>query len=112
MRPSESRGRTAEPGEEGANRMSASGHGVERGERRARAGWLFPLIDRIEKQPGEAFAGFALLHLALWTLVPTLLCRNLPLDVLEGIAYGQHWQWGYWKHPPLPWILDDLVRRL
>jgi len=91
--------------------MSASEHGMEIGGPGADAGWFASLIDRIEKRPKEAFAGFAILHLALWTLVPTILCRNLPLDVLEGISFGQHWQWGYWKHPPITWLLDDLVRR-
>jgi len=92
--------------------MNASAYGMEMGGPGADAGRFARLIDRIEKRPTEAFAAFAILHLALWTLVPTLLCRNLPLDVLEGIAYGQHWQWGYWKHPPMPWLLDDLVRRM
>jgi 4-amino-4-deoxy-L-arabinose transferase-like glycosyltransferase len=45
-------------------------------------------------------------------VLPALLCRNLPLDVIEAVAYGQEWQIGYWKHPPLPWWLVDLVRDL
>jgi Dolichyl-phosphate-mannose-protein mannosyltransferase len=66
----------------------------------------------IESNPGAAFVAFALVHAALWTALPAVLCRNLPLDVIEGIAYGQEWQIGYWKHPPLPWWLIDIVRSL
>ena len=30
---------------------------------------------------------------------------NLPLDMVEMTYWGQQWQWGYHKHPPLPaWI--------
>ena len=45
-------------------------------------------------------------QLLLWALLPGLLVESLPLDVVEGIAWGQEWQWGYYKHPPLPaWVL-------
>ena len=41
-----------------------------------------------------------------WTVLPALLATSLPLDVVEGIAWGREWQWGYFKHPPLPaWLL-------
>ncbi|MEM6551451.1 MAG: glycosyltransferase family 39 protein [Planctomycetota bacterium] len=40
-------------------------------------------------------------HLLVWTLVPTVVNQNLPLDVVEAIAWGDAWQWGYDKHPPL-----------
>ena len=49
---------------------------------------------------------------ALWTIVPALLQRNLQLDAIEGVAYGRDWQLGYWKHPPLPWLLMDLTHRI
>ena len=70
------------------------------------------LVAAVEANPGRAFVIFAVGHAALWTLLPALLCRNLPLDVIEGIAYGQEWQIGYWKHPPLPWWLVDIARDL
>lgn len=70
------------------------------------------LVTTVETNPGAAFIVFAVMHVALWTLLPAVLCRNLPLDVIEGIAYGQEWQIGYWKHPPLPWWLIDIVRRI
>ena len=43
----------------------------------------------------------------LWTLLPWLIHPTLPLDVVEGIFWGQEWQWGYYKHPPLPaWLVN------
>ncbi|MBA4503640.1 glycosyltransferase family 39 protein [Marinobacterium marinum] len=45
-------------------------------------------------------------YLLAWGLLPGLLVVSLPLDVVEGVYWGQEWQWGYYKHPPLPaWVL-------
>jgi len=41
------------------------------------------------------------IHLFLWTILPSLVRPSLPHDTLEGIAWGLQWQWGYDKHPPL-----------
>lgn len=50
--------------------------------------------------------GLLSLQLMVWALMPGVLVESLPLDVVEGIAWGQEWQWGYYKHPPLPaWVL-------
>ena len=63
------------------------------------AGW--PVARR---WPAWAWALAA--YVLAWTLLPALLSPSLPLDVVEGIAWGQAWQWGYFKHPPLPaWLL-------
>ncbi len=51
-------------------------------------------------------------HLAIWTFVPMLASQNLQLDLVEGLALGKEWQLGYWKHPPLPWWLTDLIYRV
>jgi 4-amino-4-deoxy-L-arabinose transferase-like glycosyltransferase len=40
-------------------------------------------------------------HLLFWTLAPAFGYRMLPLDTLELLGWGQEWQWGYYKHPPL-----------
>ena len=65
----------------------------------------------VHENPDAFFFIFAVTHLAIWTLVPTILCGDLPLDVIEGIAYGQEFQFGYWKHPPLPWWILGIVHR-
>lgn len=42
-------------------------------------------------------------QILVWTLVPYFCGRSLPLDVVsDGLAWGHEWQWGYYKHPPLP----------
>ncbi|TAK93442.1 MAG: hypothetical protein EPO09_12670, partial [Aquabacterium sp.] len=51
-----------------------------------------------------------MLHLLIWTALPLLVSRNLPLDVIEALAWGREWQWGYYKHPPLSGWLAELAR--
>ena len=53
------------------------------------------------------FWSLAALHVFGWTLVPSLVNANLPLDVIEALAWGREWQWGYLKHPPLSaWLAE------
>lgn len=60
--------------------------------------------------PAAAFGLFALLHVALWTLLPSLLAANLPLDTIEALSWGREWQAGYYKHPPASGWLAELFR--
>jgi 4-amino-4-deoxy-L-arabinose transferase-like glycosyltransferase len=46
------------------------------------------------------FYVFAIIHLSIWTLVPTLTNNNLPLDTIEALAWGSNLEWGFNKHPP------------
>jgi 4-amino-4-deoxy-L-arabinose transferase-like glycosyltransferase len=59
-------------------------------------------------QPGKEKKIFYLLclyHLIIWTIVPYFSNKNLPLDVIEALAWGQDFDLGYNKHPPLSaWI--------
>ena len=59
-------------------------------------------------QPGKEKKIFYLLclyHLIIWTIVPYYSNKNLPLDVIEALAWGQNFDLGYNKHPPLSaWI--------
>ena len=51
--------------------------------------------------------GFATAHAMLWTLILTKLkaAQDIHMDVAEAFAWGQKFQWGYGKHPPLAaWI--------
>lgn len=42
-----------------------------------------------------------------WALLPSLLFPNLPLDVVEGYAWGRSLALGYTKHPPMQaWLLE------
>ena len=44
---------------------------------------------------------FALSHLIIWTIVPSITNNNLPLDTIETLAWGSNLDWGFDKHPPM-----------
>ena len=53
-----------------------------------------------KKSTIKYFHLFLILHLVLWTIVPTLSNQNLPLDTIEALAWGSNLDWGFNKHPP------------
>lgn len=69
------------------------------------------LVSVIERRPATALAVFLAVHAAVWTLLPTLLYPNLPLDLIEALTYGREWQLGYDKLPPLPWWMVEAAYR-
>src|SRR5476649_2354805 len=71
-----------------------------------------PILACIAASPARAFGAFLGLHAAIWTVLPTLLYPNLPLDLIEALIYGREWQLGYDKLPPLPWWLVEIADRL
>src|SRR5476649_617509 len=71
-----------------------------------------PILAWIAESPEQAFGAFLGLHAAIWTVLPTLLYPNLPLDLIEALIYGREWQLGYDKLPPLPWWLVEIMYRL
>ena len=70
------------------------------------------LVGALERRPLTAFCGFLALHALVWTALPSLLYKNLPLDVIEAMTYGREWQAGYDKLPPLPWFLAEIAYRI
>ena len=48
----------------------------------------------------KLFYSFVVVHLILWTIVPSLTNNNLPLDTIEHLAWGSNLDWGFSKHPP------------
>ena len=46
------------------------------------------------------FFSFLLIHLFLWTVIPSFTNSNLPLDTIEALAWGSDLKWGFNKHPP------------
>ena len=44
---------------------------------------------------------FIIIHLILWTLIPSITNNNLPLDTIEHLAWGSNLDWGFSKHPPV-----------
>ena len=60
----------------------------------------------------KIFTIFLLAHLTIWTLLPTLLNTNLPLDTIEAIAWGYGWPLGWEKHPPLSSWFPELFYQI
>ena len=55
---------------------------------------------------------FILAHLLTWTLVPFFSNINLPLDVIEALAWGSNLDWGFEKHPPLSAFFPEIFYQL
>ena len=60
----------------------------------------------------KIFTIFLFSHLIIWTVVPSLLNSNLPLDTIEHIAWGNGWPLGWEKHPPLNVWFPELVYQI
>ncbi len=54
----------------------------------------------LKKNIHKVFYFFLFSHLLLWTLIPSLVNINLPLDTIEALAWGSNLDWGFNKHPP------------
>jgi len=57
----------------------------------------------------KLFYSFIATHLILWTLVPSLTNNNLPLDVIEALAWGSNLDWGFNKHPPGSAFFPEMI---
>ncbi len=57
------------------------------------------------------FITFLTTHLILWTLIPSLSNKNLPLDTIEALAWASNFEFGFDKHPPMSaaavWLFYD-----
>jgi len=53
------------------------------------------------KNTSKIFFLFLIIHLLVWTLIPYLTNKNLPLDTIEALAWASNMDWGFNKHPPL-----------
>src|SRR5262249_12537143 len=76
------------------------------------ADWLTAAVAYARREPARVLFVVLAAHLVVWTTLPILVCSNLQLDLVEDLALGKEWQLGYWKHPPLPWLIADLAYRL
>ena len=54
----------------------------------------------LNRNINNIFFIFVLSHLLIWTVVPTITNKNLPLDVIEALAWGSNLDWVFNKHPP------------
>ena len=55
---------------------------------------------------------FSLTHLIIWTLLPVFTNNNLPLDVIEALAWGSNLDWGFNKHPPMSALAVEIFYRI
>ena len=62
----------------------------------------------LNKNINNIFFIFALSHLIIWTLVPSLTNKNLPLDTIEALAWGSNLDWGFTKHPPMSAFFSEV----
>jgi len=54
---------------------------------------------------------FALTHVLLWTLVPSLGRHEMDTDSMMHFAWGQEWMGSYHLHPPvLPWVVAGFLK--
>ena len=62
----------------------------------------------LNRNINNVFFIFALSHLIIWTLVPSLTNKNLPLDTIEALAWGSNLDWGFNKHPPMSAFFSEI----
>ena len=65
-----------------------------------------------QSQISKFFVIFLFVHVSIWTLIPSLINSNLPLDTIEALAWASDIQWGYDKHPPLSAWFSGLVFKI
>jgi 4-amino-4-deoxy-L-arabinose transferase-like glycosyltransferase len=58
------------------------------------------------------FNSFIFTHLFVWTLVPFISNINLPLDVIEALAWASNLDWGFEKHPPLSAVFSEIFYQI
>ena len=66
----------------------------------------------MKKNINNIFGLFLGLHVVLWTVVPSFSNKNLPLDVIEALAWGSNLDWGFDKHPPLSAFFPEIFYQL
>jgi len=65
-------------------------------------------MNAFNKNINNIFFIFAFSHLIIWTLVPSLTNKNLPLDTIEALAWGSNLDWGFTKHPPMSAFFSEI----
>ena len=55
---------------------------------------------------------FIISHLIVWTIVPSLTNNNLPLDIIEALAWGSNLDWGFIKHPPVSAFFPEIFYQI
>ena len=69
-------------------------------------------MDVFKRNINNIFFILILSHLIIWTLVPTVTNRNLPLDIIEALAWGSNLDWGFDKHPPASAFFPEIFYQI
>ena len=64
------------------------------------------------KNPPKIFFLLVTVHLLMWTLIPSLTNKNLPLDTIEALAWGSNLDWGFNKHPPFSAFAVEIIYQI
>ena len=62
----------------------------------------------LNRNINNIFFIFLFSNLIIWTLVPSLTNKNLPLDTIEALAWGSNLNWGFNKHPPMSAFFSEV----
>ena len=65
-----------------------------------------------KKNLNSWFYIFITSHVILWTLIPSITNNNLPLDVIEHLAWGSNLDWGFNKHPPMVAFFPEIFFKI
>ncbi len=64
------------------------------------------------KNIDNVFYIFVTTHLIFWTLIPSIVNHNLPLDTIEALAWGSNLDWGFNKHPPMSAFVPEVLYQI
>ncbi len=62
----------------------------------------------LNRNINNIFLIFLFSHLIIWTIIPSLTNKNLPLDTIEALAWGSNLDWGFSKHPPMSAFFSEI----
>ena len=60
----------------------------------------------------NSFYAFLIAHIIIWTFIPSLTNKNLPLDTIEALAWGSNLDWGFDKHPPMSAFIAEFFYKV
>jgi len=66
----------------------------------------------LKRNINNLFFIFVVSHLLIWTLIPSLTNKNLPLDTIEALAWGSNLDWGFNKHPPMSAFFSEVFYQI
>jgi hypothetical protein len=64
-------------------------------------------VEPLCQSPARLLAYLTILHTLLWVIIPSIVHRAPPIDVVEGYMWGREWVLATYKHPALPsWLIE------